>query len=142
MSKGLKGITVTIDGNVTPLNQALSSVNANAKSLQTELKGVNSLLKLDPTNTDLLKQKQVILKEAVAETENKLKLLTQAQKEMAAAGKDINENYDESKAREIVSNMSIENIMEIANTFSESIGNYAEDENTKKLMAQFLNRKM
>lgn len=102
MSKGLKGITVTIDGNVTPLNQALSSVNANAKSLQTELKGVNSLLKLDPTNTDLLKQKQVILKEAVAETENKLKLLTQAQKEMAAAGKDINDEQYRNLQREIV----------------------------------------
>ena len=38
--------------------------------------------------------------------------------------------------------MSIDNIMEIANTFSESIGSYAEDENTKKLMAQFLNRKI
>lgn len=59
-----------------------------------------------------------------------------------AAGKDINENYDESKAREIVSNMNLENLIEIANTFSESMGSYAEDENVKKLMAQFLNRKM
>lgn len=64
MSKGLKGITVTIDGNATPLNKALSSVNANAKSLQSELKGVNSLLKLDPKNTELAAQKQVILKQA------------------------------------------------------------------------------
>lgn len=74
-----------------------------------------------------------LTKKGIAETAAKI---------IYAAGKDINENYDESKAREIVSNMSIENIMEIANTFSESIGNYAEDEKTKKLMAQFLNRKM
>ena len=58
-----------------------------------------------------------------------------------AAGKDINENYDESKANEIVSNMSIENIMEIANTFSESMGSFTEDETTKKMVAQFLNMK-
>ncbi len=102
MAKGLKGITVTIDGNVTPLNKALSSVNANAKSLQTELKGVNSLLKLDPSNAELAAQKQVILKNAVAETESKLKMLTQAEKEMAAAGKDINDEGYRNLQREIV----------------------------------------
>ena len=74
MSKGLKGITVKIDGDTTPLNQALSKTNANARSLQGELKGVNSLLKLDPTNTDLLAQKQTILAQAVSETEDKMKL--------------------------------------------------------------------
>lgn len=58
-----------------------------------------------------------------------------------AAGKDINENFDEAKARAIVSNMNLENIIEIANTFSESMGSYAEDENTKKLIAQFLTPK-
>lgn len=58
-----------------------------------------------------------------------------------AAGKDINENFDEAKARAIVSNMNLENIIEIANTFSESMGSFAEDETTKKLMAQFLNQK-
>lgn len=101
MSKGLKGITVTIDGNVTPLNKALSSVNANAKSLQSELKGVNSLLKLDHKNTELAAQKQVILKNAVSETEEKLKMLTQAEKEMAAAGKDVNDEAYRDLQREI-----------------------------------------
>lgn len=101
MSKGLKGITVTIDGNATPLNKALSSVNANAKSLQSELKGVNSLLKLDPKNTELAAQKQVILKQAVSETEEKLKLLTQAEKEMAEAGKDVNDEGYRDLQREI-----------------------------------------
>ena len=38
MSKGLKGITVKIDGDTKPLNQALSKVNAETKSLQGELK--------------------------------------------------------------------------------------------------------
>ena len=101
MSKGLKGITVEIDGNTTPLNKALSSVNANAKSLQSELKGVNSLLKLDPKNTELAAQKQVILKQAVSETEEKLKLLTQAEKEMAEAGKDVNDEGYRDLQREI-----------------------------------------
>lgn len=64
-----------------------------------------------------------------------------AAKILYAAGAGINENYDESKAKEIVSNMSIDNIIEIVNTFSESMGNIADDEAIKKMVAQFLNKK-
>lgn len=101
MSKGLKGITVMIDGNTTPLNQALSKTNAETKSLQGELKGVNSLLKFDSSNVNLLAQKQTVLSQAVEQTESKLKTLTQAQEEMAAAGKDINDEGYRDLQREI-----------------------------------------
>ena len=59
-----------------------------------------------------------------------------------AAGKDINEGFDEAKAREIVSNMSIDNITEIMDTFQESVGARGNEEVAKKLMAQFLEQKM
>lgn len=87
MSKGLKGITVKIDGNTKPLNQALSKTNAETKSLQGELKGINSLLKFNPKNTELLAQKQIVLTQAIEQTENKLKTLIQAQQQMEEAGK-------------------------------------------------------
>lgn len=87
MSKQLKGIEVVIDGNTKPLNQALSKTNAETKSLTGELKGVNSLLKFDPKNTELLAQKQTVLKQAIEQTEDKLKTLTLAQKQMEEAGK-------------------------------------------------------
>ena len=102
MAKGLKGITVQIDGNTQPLNKALSTVNATSKSLQQELKGVNSLLKLDPSNTELAAQKQKILSDSISETEKKLQMLQQAQKEAAAAGKDINDDGYRDLQREIV----------------------------------------
>lgn len=57
-----------------------------------------------------------------------------------AAGKDINDDFDENKAREIVSNMSILNITEIVKTFEESIGSTGSDEETKKLIAQILGK--
>lgn len=57
-----------------------------------------------------------------------------------AAGKDINDDFDEKKAREIVSNMSILNITEIVKTFEESIGSTGSDEETKKLIAQILGK--
>ena len=54
-----------------------------------------------------------------------------------AAGKDINEDFDENKARELIANMSIDNITEIVKTFEESVGSISEEE-TKKLIAQLL----
>lgn len=101
MSKGLKGITVKIDGNTKPLNQALSKTNAETKSLTDELKGVNSLLKFDPKNTELLAQKQTVLQQAITQTESKLKTLAQAQKEMSEAGKDVNDEAYRDLQREI-----------------------------------------
>lgn len=104
MSKGLKGITVKIDGDTKPLNQAISKTNSETKSLQGELKGVNSLLKFDPQNTELLTQKQAILSQAIEQTESKLKILTQAQQQMAAAGKDADNSAEyRDLQREIVS---------------------------------------
>ena len=103
MSKGLKGITVKIDGDATGINQALSSTNTTARSLSGELKGVNSLLKFDPSNTELLAQKQEILKQSITNTEEKLKLLKQAQEEAEEAGKDINDEGYRNLQREITS---------------------------------------
>lgn len=62
-----------------------------------ELKGINSLLKLDPKNTELLAQKQTILKQNIQETTNKLNQLKQAQQEadktIQNGGKISQENY-------------------------------------------------
>ena len=101
MGKALKGITVEINGSTENLVEALEKPNAEAASLQKELKGVNSLLKLDPKNTELLEQKQVLLKQAVQQTEEKMKLLTEAEKQMAAAGKDVNDDAYRDLQREI-----------------------------------------
>ena len=94
MSKGLKGITVEINGDSTPLNKALASSEKESRSLAGELKGINSLLKFDTGNTDLLAQKQAVLSQAIGQTEEKLKLLKQAQAEMAAAGKNADNSAE------------------------------------------------
>lgn len=61
-----------------------------------------------------------------------------------AAGKDINEDFDEKKANAIVSEMSLENVLEIVKTFEESIGSTASgasEEEVKKMVAQLLEKK-
>ena len=56
MASRIAGITVTIDGQTTGLQKSLSEVNKSIKTTQSELKDVERLLKLDPSNTELLSQ--------------------------------------------------------------------------------------
>lgn len=84
MASNIRGITVEIGGDTTKLGSALSSVNSQSKALQTELKSVNRLLKLDPSNTELLSQKQNILKESISATKDKLNQLKSVQDQVKA----------------------------------------------------------
>ena len=81
MASRIKGITVEIGGDTTGLDKALKGVNNNIKQTQTALRDVNRLLKLDPTNTTLLSQKQKTLKESISATKEKLDSLKEAQKQ-------------------------------------------------------------
>ncbi len=81
MANRIKGITVEIGGDTTGLDKALKSVNSTIKSMQSSLKDVNRLLKLDPSNTELLSQKQKLLKDAISATKEKLDALKTAQEQ-------------------------------------------------------------
>lgn len=93
MTKTIKGITVEIGGNTTKLGKALADVNSKSKDLQKELKGVNTLLKMDPSNTVLLQQKQDLLNTSIANTKEKLNTLKQAQQQ-------VQEQFDKGKITE------------------------------------------
>lgn len=89
-SKRIAGITVEIDGSTTGLNKALKGTDADLSKVQSSLKDVNRLLKIDPKNTELLEQKQRLLSKAVEETKTKLDALKKASEQAAkTAG-----NYD------------------------------------------------
>lgn len=81
-SKFTKGIKIPIGGDTTGLQKALATVNSESKKIQRELTTVDKLLKLDPTNTELLAQKQSILKESISNTTDKLEMLEKAQDEI------------------------------------------------------------
>ena len=74
----IKGITIQIGADTKGFKSGLAELNKSTKNLQNELKSVDKALKLDPTNTDLIKQKQGLLKDAIAETETKVNALKQA----------------------------------------------------------------
>lgn len=72
MASRIAGITIEIDGNTTKLTKALNDVDKSLRTTQSNLKDVNKLLKMDPGNADLLKQKQELLSRAIADTKSKL----------------------------------------------------------------------
>ena len=69
MANRIKGITVEIGGDTTGLDKALKSVNSSITKTRSALNDVNRLLKLDPSNTVLVAQKQELLAQAVSQTE-------------------------------------------------------------------------
>ncbi len=82
-----QGINLVIGGETKALDSALGEINTKAKSIQSELKGVESLLKMDPGNTTLIAQKQELLSQAVSESKEKLEALKRAQQDVTAAFK-------------------------------------------------------
>ena len=78
MANNIKGITIKIDGDTTPLAKSLDKVDAKLKSTKSELKDVERLLKFDPGNTQLLAQKQELLAQVVEQTRERLQMLNTA----------------------------------------------------------------
>ncbi len=105
MSTKIRGITIELGGDTTGLEKALQDVNKEISSTQKELKDVERLLKLDPTNTELLRQKQQLLGNQVAQTKDKLETLKQAEKQAQEQFKkgEISEKQYNALKREIVS---------------------------------------
>lgn len=105
MAGRIKGITLEIGGDTTPLTKALKKVNDEAKNTQTELKQIDRLLKLDPKNTELLAQKQELLGKQLDTTKNKLEVLKEAKDKLdtdMANGTEVNAEEYRKLQRQIV----------------------------------------
>ena len=104
MASRIKGITVEIGGDTTKLTDALRDVNNEVYNTQAQLKDVEKLLKLDPSNTELLAQKQRLLTEEVQATKEKLEALKNASEQANVAleaGTVTQDQYD-ALQREII----------------------------------------
>ncbi len=103
MAGSIKGITVEIGANTTGLGKALEDVNKKSRSLQSELRQVASLLKMNPGNADLIAQKKDLLAKAVANAKEKLDTLraAQAQVDQQFANGQISEEQYRAFTREV-----------------------------------------
>ena len=100
----IKGITVEIGGDTTGLEKALKNVNNTIRTTQSQLKDVERLLKLDPSHTELLSQKQKLLKESISATKEKLDTLktAQAQAKQQMESGDLGKDKYDALQREII----------------------------------------
>lgn len=96
MAGRIKGITIEIEGNTQPLQNALKDVNKQSDALAKELKDVERLLKFDPGNIEALSQKQKLLTQQIENTTQKLDTLKAAEQQVQAQfqnGKISEEQY-------------------------------------------------
>lgn len=101
MAGGIKGITVKIGGDTTELGRSLSEATTKSTALQKELKGINTLLKFDPSNVTLLKQKADLLKKSIEETKNKQETLNEVLRKVDSGEIEMTEEEYRNLQREI-----------------------------------------
>lgn len=104
MADRIKGITVEINGDTTKLQSALKGVNSSLRESKAALSDVNKLLKMDPGNTELLKQKQDLLSKSIEDTKEKLDMERKALEQLKS-GEQTEEVIRQQQAleREIIS---------------------------------------
>lgn len=102
-STKIRGVTIEIGGDVSKLSKALSEVNSSISKTQKELKDVEKLLKLDPSNTELLRQKHELLGKQVEQTKTKLETLKKTEEELNKNGVDKHSEQYRALQREIIS---------------------------------------
>ena len=83
MAGRIKGVTIEFGGDTVKLEKALKGVNSASRDAQNKLKDINRLLKFDPKNSELLKQKQKELGNVINANKDKLEKLKEIEKELA-----------------------------------------------------------
>lgn len=115
MADRIKGITIEINGDTKGLSKALSGVNKDIKTTQTQLKDIEKLLKLDPHNVTLLGQKMETLGRQISSTKDKLSQLKSVSDEMEKGlknGSITAEQYDAWQREIIQTENEIKNLEE------------------------------
>lgn len=102
MAGTIRGITIELNGDTSGLTKSLQSANKEIKSTKGQLQDVERLLKLDPNNVELLRQKSVLLGQAIEETGSKLDDLKKAEEAMKNQGVDENSAQFMALKREII----------------------------------------
>ena len=143
MAKNLKGITIDIGGNTEPLEKSLSSVNKTSRSLQVELRQVEKLLKLDPTNTELLVQKQNLLADSISSTSEKLDALKAAEAQVQAQferGEIAEEQYREFQREIIKTENELKNMKSALQVATRNLNEFGDNNGVAKEESEKLNK--
>lgn len=86
-----KGLNIKFAADTSGLNKALSEIDSRGRKLSSNLKQIEKALKVDPKNTELLRQKFEGLGDQVKHTEERLRTLRQAESEIGKGGMSTDE---------------------------------------------------
>lgn len=120
----IKGITVEIGGDTTGLDKALKGVNQEIRTTSSSLRDVERLLKMDPGNTELLRQKYELLNRQIDQTEDKLESLKNAEKsvqDQMKQGKVSEDQYNALKREIIATEASLRDLRSRADATDKAI---------------------
>lgn len=79
------GITVDVEGKTSGLTSALESAQKSINTTSAALKDIDKALKLDPTNVELMAQKEELLNKQIDQTNQQLEIMQQVAKDANAA---------------------------------------------------------
>lgn len=102
VSRKIRGITIEFGADTTELMKGLSEIEHKGRKISTAYKDINKLLKFDPRNVEVLKQKQVELLNAISQSKDKIEHLKKIQADMAKNGVDENSEQYKALRREII----------------------------------------
>ena len=77
MANKIIGITVDIEGKSSGLTKSLQEANSAINKTTSALKDVDKALQLDPTNVELIAQKEMLLNKQIEQTNEKLEIMQQ-----------------------------------------------------------------
>lgn len=102
MAGKIRGISIELSADTSGIVSGLKGADASIRKTQQELKDINRLLKLDPNNMTLLKQRTQALQTQIGNTSTKLQELKNLEKEMKSEGVDKNSEQFKALQREII----------------------------------------
>lgn len=125
MAGRIEGIVIEIAGKTSQLSSDLKAVNKDINNTQKALKDVDKALELDPTNVELLAQKEALLAKQVEQVSQKLEIETAAAeqaKEALDAGDLSVESYATLQAEIVRTSESLNDLQSSGQEAAEGVG--------------------
>ena len=133
MANKIIGITVDIEGKSSGLTKSLQEANSAINKTTSALKDVDKALQLDPTNVELMAQKEMLLNKQIEQTNEKLEIMQQVAQdanEALARGDISQEQYASLQAEIAKTSVSLEELESAADESGDELeetGEEAED---------------
>lgn len=124
MANKIMGITIDIEGKTSGLTKSLQEANTSIGKTTAALKDVNKALEMDPTNVDLLAQKEALLTKQIEQTNDKLTVMRQVANdanEALARGDISQEQYASLTAELVKTESSLNSLNEQANANADAM---------------------